>query len=69
MISKIEKNECYVYITLPGQIEPVTAGRFVLTIDKQGLPLGRFVYGKSYLERSNCVALDPVELKTFIASI
>jgi serine/threonine-protein kinase HipA len=61
MISK--KNECYVYITLPSQTEAVTAGRFVLTTDKRGLSVGRFVYGKSYLERPNAVALDPVELK------
>ena len=55
--------ECFVYITLPGQIEPVTAGRFVLTTDRRGMPEGRFVYGRSYLERHNAVALDPVELK------
>jgi serine/threonine-protein kinase HipA len=55
--------ECYVYITLPGQTEPVTAGRFVLAPDRRGVPEGRFVYGRSYLERPNAVALDPVELK------
>ncbi|HVE44268.1 MAG TPA: HipA domain-containing protein [Gammaproteobacteria bacterium] len=63
MISKVEHTECYVYITLPGQMQAVTAGRFVLTVDKRGLPLGRFVYGKRYLERPDAVALDPVELK------
>src|SRR5579862_7173777 len=63
MISEIGPNECYVYITLPGQTKAVTAGRFVLTVDKRGLSLGRFVYGKSYLERPDAVALDPVELK------
>ncbi|MET0218349.1 MAG: HipA domain-containing protein [Burkholderiales bacterium] len=55
--------ECFVYITLPGQIEPVTAGRFLLSTDRRGVPEGRFVYGRSYLERPNAVALDPVELK------
>lgn len=55
--------ECFVYITLPGQTAPVTAGRFVLTMDRRGTPEGRFVYGRSYLERPNAVALDPVELK------
>lgn len=55
--------ECFVYITLPGQTEPVTAGRFVLAVDRRGVPEGRFVYGRSYLERANAVALDPVELK------
>jgi serine/threonine-protein kinase HipA len=55
--------ECFVYITLPGQSEPVTAGRFALSVDRRGTPEGRFVYGRSYLERPNAVALDPVELK------
>lgn len=54
--------ECYVYITLPGQITPVTAGRFLIE-NRQGIPTGRFVYGKKYLERSDAVAIDPVELK------
>jgi serine/threonine-protein kinase HipA len=56
-------SEIFVYITLPGQTEPVTAGRFTLTMSRRGTPEGRFVYGRSYLERSNAVALDPVELK------
>jgi serine/threonine-protein kinase HipA len=55
--------ECFVCITLPGQTEPVTAGRFALSVDRRGTPEGRFVYGRSYLERPNAVALDPVELK------
>ncbi len=55
--------ECYVYITLPGQTEPVTAGRFVLTRDPRGTHIGRFVYGKIYLARPGAVPLDPVELK------
>lgn len=55
--------ECYVYITLPGETEAVTAGRFELTKDRRGNALGRFVYGKSYLARDNAVAIDPVELK------
>ncbi len=56
-------DECFVYITLPGETEPVTAGRFAFTVDRRGVPEGRFVYGRSYLERPNAVALDPVELK------
>lgn len=55
--------ECFVYVTLPGATEPVTAGRFALSVDRRGAPEGRFVYGRSYLERPNAVALDPVELK------
>ncbi|GHT93001.1 phosphatidylinositol kinase [Alphaproteobacteria bacterium] len=57
------KSHCYVYITLPGQIFPVTAGRLVLETTSVGENIGRFVYGKSYLARSNAVAIDPVELK------
>jgi serine/threonine-protein kinase HipA len=56
-------SECFVYITLPGETAPVTAGRFALATDRRGLTEGRFVYGRSYLERPNAVALDPVELK------
>lgn len=63
MTSSEPPGECYVYITLPGQTNPVTAGRFSLTTDRRGTPLGRFVYGRSYLERNDCVPIDPVELK------
>ncbi len=55
--------ECYVYITLPGETEAVTAGRFVLAGNRRGAAEGRFVYGRSYLERANAVALDPLALK------
>jgi len=55
--------ECFVYITLPGETESVTAGRFELTKDRRGDAVGRFVYGKSYLARPNAVAIDPIELK------
>lgn len=55
--------ECYVYIVLPGETEFVTAGKFVLTADRHRNPIGRFVYGQSYLARNNAVAIDPIELK------
>jgi serine/threonine-protein kinase HipA len=55
--------ECFVTITLPGQTEAVTAGRFELAQNRRGVPLGRFVYGKRYLARGDAVAIDPVELK------
>lgn len=55
--------ECFVYITLPGQTEPVTAGRFALGKDRRGVPEGRFVYGRTYLSRPDAVPLDPVDLK------
>ena len=63
MNSKASIHECFVYITLPGETSPVTAGRFVLTVDRRGTPLGRFVYGQSYLKRADAVDIDPVELK------
>jgi serine/threonine-protein kinase HipA len=55
--------ECYVYITLPEETEFITAGRFRVSQNRNGHPLGEFVYGKRYLERPNAVELDPVELR------
>jgi serine/threonine-protein kinase HipA len=55
--------ECYVYITLPGAVSPITAGRFVLDETRAGVPFGRFVYGRSYLDNPRAVEIDPAELK------
>jgi serine/threonine-protein kinase HipA len=63
VISKASSSECFVYITLPGQVSATTAGRFVLDKNARGDALGRFVYGRSYLENRDAVELDPVELK------
>jgi serine/threonine-protein kinase HipA len=54
---------CFVYIILPGEAAFVPCGRFALNIDRHGVAVGRFVYGKSYLARANAVPVDPVELK------
>jgi serine/threonine-protein kinase HipA len=54
---------CFVYITLPGQVTAVTAGRYELQADPERAPVGRFVYGRSYLARKDAVEFDPVELK------
>ena len=62
MTSRFGAHECFVYIMLPGQTGFVTAGRFVLQ-QQRGGPLGRFVYGRSYLDRPDAVPIDPVELK------
>lgn len=56
-------NECFVYIMLPRQVESVTAGRFVLNKDRRGNNIGQFVYGKSYLARTDAVEIDPVDLR------
>jgi serine/threonine-protein kinase HipA len=62
MTFKPGQRECFVYITLPEQTKPVTAGKFTITVDRSGIPAGRFRYGKSYLARPDRVAIDPVEL-------
>ncbi|MDP2340166.1 MAG: HipA domain-containing protein [Deltaproteobacteria bacterium] len=63
MISKPRVDDCFVYLTLPGATSPVTAGRFSWSKDRRGQPLGRFVYGKSYLSRADAVPIDPVQLR------
>src|SRR5262249_46550513 len=55
-------SECFVYIWLPGETKAVTAGRFEVAAGRTGVPVGRFVYGKSYLARGEAVPFDPVEL-------
>src|SRR5260370_15954684 len=62
MTSKPAPTGCFVYMLLPGENEAVTAARFELTTNRSGVPLGRLVYGKSYLARGDAVASDPVEL-------
>ena len=57
------ERECYVYIVPPGATEFVTAGRFEVSVNPDGDSVGRFFYGQRYLERSNAVELDPVELR------
>ena len=56
------ERECFVYIMLPGATEFVTAGRF-RWIDDGEVPVGQFVYGRSYLERQDAVEFDPIELQ------
>ena len=50
-------SEAYIWIWLPGAFEPVVCGKLVAQNS-----LYNFVYGLSYLERSDAIALDPVEL-------
>jgi serine/threonine-protein kinase HipA len=63
MISKVTPTECFVYMTLPGQTAPVTAARFELTKNRRDIPIGRLVYGRSYLARADAVPIDPINLK------
>ena len=58
----ISERECFVYIHLPGETLPVTAGKLVISKQDRNTNIGRFIYGKSYLARPNAVSIDPVEL-------
>jgi serine/threonine-protein kinase HipA len=62
-MSSNSARECFVYITLPGKTSAVTAGKFVLEQTDSSTPLGRFVYGQSYLKNSEAVPIDPLGLK------
>jgi serine/threonine-protein kinase HipA len=62
MTSSRDAAECFVYITLPGETQFVTAGRFEIATDRHGSAIGRFVYGRKYLDRPDAVTIDPVEL-------
>jgi serine/threonine-protein kinase HipA len=51
----------FVFVQLPGSVSPVVAARYELESTAAG-PLGRLAYGRSYLERPEALALDPVHL-------
>ena len=53
----------FVFVALPGRSEYVVAGRFRVSVTRGGVPLGEFVYGRSYLGRPDAVELDPVQLR------
>ncbi len=54
--------ECFVYIHLPGSLESVTCGKFSREQTLAGGAVGRFVYGRTYRQRRDAVAIDPVRL-------
>jgi serine/threonine-protein kinase HipA len=56
------KRSCYVYLQLPGALEAITCGRYQREILRDGRAVGRFVYGRSYRERTDAVPLDPYQL-------
>ncbi|WP_157266766.1 type II toxin-antitoxin system HipA family toxin [Azohydromonas aeria] len=53
--------QAFVWVHLPGQAEPVVCGRFTQRRTAGGA-VGEFVYGRSYLARSQALAIDPVAL-------
>ena len=56
------ESDLFVWMYLPGSIEPVVCGRFVHRPTPGGQDLGTFVYGKTYLSRRQAVPIDPVAL-------
>lgn len=55
------RTSTFVFVQLPGSVSPVVAARYELERTAAG-PLGRLVYGRSYLERPESLSLDPVHL-------
>ena len=56
-----KRQECFVYLQLPGEMKTVTAGRYELEITDD-VPVGRFVYGRSYRDNPRAVPFDPFDL-------
>ncbi len=59
--AKRPREGCFVYVTLPGATRSVVAGRLRIDHASTG-EVGRFVYDRGYLERSDALPLDPVEV-------
>ena len=55
--SRKNPDETYVWIWLPGEINPIIAGRLYAEGD-----MLRFNYGRSYLDRPNAISIYPPEL-------
>ena len=55
------KGGSFVFVQLPSTRETVICGRYELEEVRAGF-LGRFVYGRTYLDRPDAVAIDPVNL-------
>jgi serine/threonine-protein kinase HipA len=54
--------QCFVHIQLPDTLDVVPCGRFALDRMDDGSRVGRFVYGRSYLSRTDAVPIDPYHL-------
>ncbi len=52
----------WVWIYLPANTNPVLCGRFVHEATAAGKAVGSFVYGKSYLGRTDALPIDPILL-------
>lgn len=56
------RDECFVYLQMPGTLEVVACGRFAREPVRGGGTVGRFIYGRRYRSRPDAVALDPFNL-------
>lgn len=56
------RDECFVYLQMPGTLEMVACGRFAREPVRGGGTVGRFVYGRVYRARPDAVPLDPFNL-------
>lgn len=56
-----ERPGTFVFVQLPSTEEIVVAGRYELDA-RSSEPVGYFTYGRSYLDRSEAIALDPIHL-------
>src|SRR5690349_14231654 len=56
------RDECFVYLQMPGTLEVVVCGRFAREPVRGGGTVGRFVYGRGYRSRPDAVPLDPFNL-------
>ena len=54
-------DEVYVWVLLPGDVLPTLCGRLRIS-EGHGGTVAEFVYGRSYLESKNSIALDPIRL-------
>ena len=57
----ISKGGSFVFVQLPGTRETVICGRYELEEVGDGF-MGRFVYGRTYLNRPDAAAIDPINL-------
>ncbi|MGH6611255.1 MAG: type II toxin-antitoxin system HipA family toxin [Burkholderiaceae bacterium] len=56
------ERDAFIYIQLPGSLETVAAARLVIETPASGINVGRFAYGRSYLERADAIEFDPFSL-------
>jgi serine/threonine-protein kinase HipA len=60
-LTMTSERHIYVWLHLPGEVDATLAGRFTHQRTQAG-NVGRFVYGRSYLQRADAAPVDPVAL-------